>query len=427
MFVLCSSGCGADSEIYRIRVRNSKGGLVQVSLDKGETWTAVGRVLSPSIGCKIGFPAATYTDDGCVAATAVHGIRIKVRNTNGKFGKAGDPQIFSIAPKEFSVIPKGFGGHIPGTTAIQTDIHTGVSLFREFAPYSGSKVYLESDGNLIPIAKNYSPKDKDALVIVVNRPEKNITALEFDNKVGGKALAVYDDGREEVLADVVRAMSSAGRYDATTFTGVGLINTNHGGVITISTAPVCSFNTVEGGPVETRGGFMIQPYDHVMEQREFKTQVMVLRGLKKLEGTSPLFGKYISLHPDCFAQVKRGRDEWEPVPQRVGKLEGALADVTAVRINLPDWDEIDLAPVLERSAAAYNREKKAVPTGTTMRSSLRCDTVVFYVDGKRATITNAAPFEFTADKGDLAPGYHEIVAENADDASVKEIKYIFVK
>ena len=54
-----------------------------------------------------------------------------------------------------------------------------MSLFREFAPYSGSKVYLESDGNLIPIAKNYSPRDKDAIVIVVTRPEKNITALDL--------------------------------------------------------------------------------------------------------------------------------------------------------------------------------------------------------------------------------------------------------
>ena len=39
-------------------------------------------------------------------------------------------------------------------------------------------------------------------------------------------------------ATVARPVKGVGRYDGTSFTGVGAVNTNHAGVITISTAPI---------------------------------------------------------------------------------------------------------------------------------------------------------------------------------------------
>ena len=45
---------------------------------------------------------------------------------------------------------------------------------------------------------------------------------------------IYPDGSAEQIASVDRPVQGTGRYDGTTFTGVGAVNTSHGGVLTVS-------------------------------------------------------------------------------------------------------------------------------------------------------------------------------------------------
>ena len=72
----------------------------------------MGRVKIAANARTIGFAASSYIPNGTVAATAVHGVRIKTGQfTERVVGKAQKPLMFSLTPAEFSEIPKGYGGH----------------------------------------------------------------------------------------------------------------------------------------------------------------------------------------------------------------------------------------------------------------------------------------------------------------------------
>ena len=86
-------------EHHRIRVVNRYFGAVSVSLDKGESWKRIGRVLRPLAGkykeiAPREFTASDWAPIGSVAATAVNAIHIKVDQM--------DPHaaLFSILPLE---------------------------------------------------------------------------------------------------------------------------------------------------------------------------------------------------------------------------------------------------------------------------------------------------------------------------------------
>ena len=104
----------------------------------------------------------------------------------------------------------------------------------------GNPVFVERGHQLVALPEDYIPIDGETFVIVVKRPRRMPSEIDFENRAGGEVIAKFPDGTSEAIAHVDRPVTGVGRYDATTFTGVGAINTNHGGVITISTAPVCS-------------------------------------------------------------------------------------------------------------------------------------------------------------------------------------------
>ena len=68
----------AQVETHRIRIVNSVDGAIQVSGDKGKTWHLIGRVTAPATQSLMGYSASGYAQPGTVAATAVHGLRIRV-------------------------------------------------------------------------------------------------------------------------------------------------------------------------------------------------------------------------------------------------------------------------------------------------------------------------------------------------------------
>lgn len=450
-----------NSELYRIRIRNTAGSLIQVSIDSGHSYSTVGRVSREANSRIIGFAAASYTPAGCIAATAVHGLRIKTGQSASGFGKKQMPLIFSITPAQFAAIPQGYGGHIPRSSAIQTDIYAGCSVFREFAPFVGNRVYTESSGELVPLEPDHIPKPGLAYVIIVTRPNDTPISIEFENRESGSVTARYADGSSRKIAEVVRPVTGVGRYDATTFTGVGAINTNHGGVITISTAPVKPPATVEGCEPETRGGFMIQPDRHANEQGEKKGQVMVVKpldGLAMLEGSPPMFNSYIGLlwdptQPDKSykAQIRLDGCDWEEMPVVVGKIDNAFSSeylseyvypkriivkgVTHIRIALPETDRNYLSKKLAGYAATFNGKtgsdiKKI--SGVYMVTTDICNSFVemvdFFVDGVKQFSTGSAPYRLQWNTTKHANGFHELETEvrskNGDVSATRSIVYI---
>lgn len=399
---------------------------MQVSTDAGRTYLTVGRVKIAANARITGFAAASYTPQGTVAATSVHGIRIKTGQSALGIGKAQQPLMFSVTPVEFAQIPRGYGGHQPRSSSILTDIHAGQAIFRNQSPLVGNPVFIEQRGELKPLPEDYIPEAGKVYVIQVLRPRLTPTEIDFENRVGGRVTVVWAAGLNEVIAEVDRPVKGVGRYDGTTFTGVGAVNTNHGGVITLSTAPLQPPGTKEGGEVETRGGFMIQPYYHVCEQRENSPQVMVVgpqdRSKPVLEGTPPLFRGYLGLpfSPGQAAnsyrfEVRIDDGEWEPPPALVGKIDDALTRVTAVRLLLPQWDAELAARDLAAEAADYTRRAPGGLKPTKGCVSLcprrtpggRC-VVRYYVDGTLICTSNSYPYEYAWDSAKVPNGLHEL-------------------
>lgn len=443
----------AGDEACRIRIRNEVNGLVQVSVNKGSTWSTVGRVKSPANARMVGFAAASYIPHGSVAATAVHGLRIKSGQYTLGVGKEQKSMLFSIEPLEFSKVPQGFGGHRSRSSGIHTDIYAGHSIFRNQSPYVGNAVYLERKHSLVPLPEDYTPREGEIFIITVTRPDKAISEISFENKASGKVVVTYSDGSSEQIASVDRPVKGTGRYDGTTFTGVGVVNTSHGGVLTISTAPTCLPRTVEGGPVETRGGFMIQPYFHVKDQGEESPQVMVIgpkdRTRPRMEGTPPLFFGNINLsrykgYPESSfrAQVRIDGGEWEDVPQVVGKADESFTapylrsyfaakgtaraiteGVTAVRLLFPKFDADLLAKDLAREVADYSKRVSDVrtvsgvtqlepPAGYGGGDSL----INFYLDGNLAFMCSTDPCRWKWDTTKASNGLHDIQIERSVDS-----------
>ena len=421
-----------------------------MSMDAGQHYSTVGRVTVVANARITGFAASSYTPQGTIAATAVHGIRIKSGQSAQGIGKAQIPLIFSIIPAEFAKTPRGFGGHIARSSGIHTDIYTGHSIFRNQSPYVGNPMFVERDHALQPLPEDYIPMEGETFVIVVKRPTKMPSEIEFENIAGGSVTAKYPDGTNEIITHVIKPVLGIGRYDGTTFTGVGKINTNHGGVLTISTAPICPPGTREGGATETRGGFMIQPYYHAYEQNETKPQVMLVGPKDKskpaMEGTPPLFNGHINL--SCHTgkldnsyrvQVRIDDGQWEDMPQIVGKVDNAFTPeylnsyfsnrqikngVTAVRLVFPSFDSKLIAEDLLQETTQYTaravksgaKAEKGVIKAAPKKIQRGTKMVNYYVDGFFIYSSNEYPYTYSLNSSKYSNGLHSLEVETIFDS-----------
>ncbi len=401
-------------EIFRLRVENSAGGRVQVSIDSGVTYKTVGAVSRPASRTMKGFAASSYTPNRTVAATAVHGIRVKTCTRNG------DPMTISLVSSEFVTIPEGYGGYIAYDSGIYTDIPTGTSIFRNFAPFVGNPARLEVGGKLVDFPQNWQPKSGDVIVITAMLPKPYLKQVIFENHVGGAITATYDDGTEKAIGKVLTRLEGVGRFDATSYTGEGLINTNHGGVITVSTAAIAETNLLEGAGYERRGGFQIQPSEH------FKTQIPMpqtmavapIMGEHHFEGWTPLFSGYIGLafdpkNPDNSMRAEMGFADgsWQPMPDVLGKEDDIFRRlrVTRIRLLFPRYSAERLAESLENAAAR--------PRGRTVKGFVKLQPgtsvdagamVLFIIDGQVKGITNQSPYRLVWNTSDVSNGQHEV-------------------
>jgi len=429
----------AQVETHRIRIVNSADGAIQISTDRGRTWHLIGRVTAPATQSLMGYSASGYAQPGTVAATAVHGLRLRVGDLD-----TPDPLLINILPKEFSQTPTLFGGHVSGLSGIYTNIPVGTSIFRELSPLVGNRVFLESGmGNgQSPLPLNYIPCEGDVLQITVRQPANPLAEVFFDNTAGGEVRAIYADGISKLLTHVVKPVVGIGRYDGCSYTGVGAINTNHDGVITISTAPVTTSPLFEGTGAERRGGFQIQPaYHNAQGDGAGAPSGLVIGSHKKpstpeMEGTPPLFYGYFDLgwgidqpKHSWRMEVQHQHGPWQPMPTLIGSKPLALADVTALRLvrdSPPDasWREAQVR-IAEKEYAALaladaRAGKSLVERGEVTFSAATPDRrtafVAFYLDGQLRGITNTVPYSFRWNSTDVPDGEYVIEAQ-AQDAS----------
>jgi len=424
-------------ETHRIRIVNSVDGAIQVSDDGGKRWHLIGRVTAPATENLRGYSAAGYARTGTIAATAVHGIRIRV----GDYG-APDPLLINILPHEFAQTPKLFGGQVSGLSGIYTTIPVGTSIFRGLSPLVGNPVFLEHGmgSDLQPLPVNYLPRDGDVLEILVLAPANPLKEVDFDNHAGGDVRVTYADGTTQVITHVVKPVVGVGRYDGCSYTGIGAINTNHDGVITVSTAPVSTSPLFEGIGPERRGGFQIQPAFHNAQgDGAGAPSVLVIGSRKKpdapeMEGRPPLFYGYFDLawNPDepqhsWRTEVQRRHGPWVPMPVLVGSRTLALADVTALRLvrGSPGdkaWRsgqikvaESDYARAAEAAArAGHSLVERGAISFSVAASDRRTAFIAFYRDGEFAGITNSVPYTFRWDTREVPDGEYVIEAEAQD-------------
>ena len=297
-------------ELYRLRFVNQTSGPIQVSDNQGASWVTIGHVLSPATTAVEGFTAAQYAPPGSVAAISMHGIRIRIGDDDPTLH---DPLIISIDPVEYASPAaqdpqKGFGGQISGSAGIITDIHAGSSIFRGLSPLVGNIVYREnSSRELVSLTSAFRPKGSgEVLVIPVFAPRNGVSEITLENRVGGKVAVVFYDGDVKTITRVVQPVMGIGRFDGTSYSGVGSVNTNHTGVITISSAPVVRDGVAEGNGREKRGGFQICPVWHSRRLEESGSGILLTVGnvgsdgipakpVRDLEATAPLFMGYLPL------------------------------------------------------------------------------------------------------------------------------------
>jgi hypothetical protein len=427
----------AQVETHRIRISNTVDGLVEVSDDQGKTWHQLGRVTAPATSSLMGYLASGYAPPGTIAATAVHGLRVRVGDTTTAY-----PKMVNILPREFAQTPNFFGGHVSGTSGIYTDIPTGTSIFRELSPYSGNAVMIQdAHGILEDLPTNYEPKLGDVLVILVQEPTNPLVEVDFQNVQHGKVTAKYRDGTRDVVTTVLKPVYGVGRYDGTSYTGVGAINTSHTGVLTISTAPVSMSPLLEGTGPERRGGFQIMPSYHNSQSDEAWAPSAMVLGVKgqerrpDQEGMPPLFLGHFNLawlpgdmdHSWRVEVQYAGKQEWRPMPRVIGSQPNALRKVTAVRVVRSAYgDHAWIAERIAKDVTAYHNQQMAlardgkIPTVrgrvTVPAGPLDAQTqfVAFFIDGVCRSIGNAKPFRYDWDTTDIADGEHEVEVRDED-------------
>jgi len=426
----------AQAETHRIRIVNSVDGAIQISDDGGRTWHLIGRVTAPATQSLMGYSAAGYAQPGTVSAVAVHGLRIRVGAVTP------DPLLINIVPREFAQTPKLFGGQVSGLSGIYTTIPVGASIFRELSPLVGNAVYLEHGmgSDLQPLPVNYIARAGDVLQIIVLAPKNPLKEVFFDNVAGGDVRVTYADGTTQVLTHVVKPVVGIGRYDGCSYTGVGAINTNHDGVITVSTAPVSTSPLFEGIGPERRGGFQIQPAFHNAQgDGAGAPSVLVIGSHKRpaapeMEGRPPLFYGYFDLawnldepQHSWRAEVQRRHGPWEPMPALIGSRPLALADVTALRLVRESYGdaawragqirvaEADYARLAQAAArAGHSLVERGQISFTVAAPDRRTTYVAFSVDGQFAGVTNAVPYTFRWDTDKVPDGEYVIEAEAED-------------
>jgi hypothetical protein len=320
-------------EELRLEITNAAGTVYRVSRDGGQTWREVGQVLSAATRANpTGFRASSWVPDSTVAATAVNAIHLKV---------AADPA--TGRTRLVSLVPRGpTEGDVVPQAAIVLDAGGGRSwVFDGLGPTVGSPVCLWRAEEWIPLPPDWVPAPGDKLLVLRLVPDRALRYLDFENVFGGRILATYSDGAEEVIGHVLTPVTGIGRFEGTRSADAGRLRANHAGVVDVSTSPQ--------GMV---GGFQIIPWAHAndaeMSYVRTNQQWMVVGPVNMAEGSPegrpPLFSG--TLFPSWRADDLRYEDWFNRLLSRCQVLckraPGGVTQAPGPGGFVPDWQGMSL-------------------------------------------------------------------------------------
>jgi hypothetical protein len=350
--------------------------------------------------------------------------------------------MINIIPSQFAKTDDSFGGHVSGDSGIYTDIPAGVSIFRELAPFVGSRVLVKYDQNgFSPLPVNYSPQIGDQLEIIARRPENPLRQINFENQTGGSVTATFADGSSTVVTHVAKPVEGIGRFDGCSYTGTGAINTNHTCVITISTAPISTSTLLEGSGEERRGGFQIVPSYHNTQTEEAGSPQTMILGTPKsqvpeIEGTPPLFFGYIGLAYDPAdlehswrCQIRKSDSSvWEEMPVMIGNDPQCIKKLGIAEFRILhnsgcedlSWldHRIDLCEkafesrrelaAISGSEAIVRGTARIIPKSLAPNLHVEVAYVQYFIENRLVGITNTSPYEWSWNTSSISDGEYAI-------------------
>ena len=138
------------AELFRLRLQNRPNGAIEVSVDAGETWERLGRVVHPARALQTAGALFEACPAGAVAGIEHETITLRIPSL------AESPRLLAIAAATDRPLPH----------QMVTSLPAGGCLFRSLAPPPGSLVYLRQGDQLETLPLDYQPRLGDELVLI---------------------------------------------------------------------------------------------------------------------------------------------------------------------------------------------------------------------------------------------------------------------
>lgn len=331
LIALLHAGVG-EALTYQVFVPLMPGASVRAMLPDGRAFD-LGKVVGlPTSTRWPSYTVSKWAEPGTVAASAVNAIHLTVAV------EKGEGRTMSILPLQ-TVAPAA------GDKAFITiDVPAGTGLFGGWAPPVGTRVLvMKENGDLLSLRDRGFPAQGEVLLFEVEEEERPYI-IDIENRPGGRIIGWYARG-PYVLARVLHPVRGTGRFDGTVFQGIGRLRANHSGVIDISTS--------RRGVV---GGFQIIPFTHAKSKEMASawqlTQWMIVASESDtpLPGTAPLFkgdlvpgsqlkeslwDMWSTYGRKPLILCRRDGGPWTTLPEKGGRNDLALQDITHLRIYSP--------------------------------------------------------------------------------------------
>ena len=335
LLIICTPSYS--ESLIELRIPCKVGSEVTAMMPSGET-VKIG--TDEMIPVKTNWPAYTaskWAAPSSVCASAVNAVHLLVRVEEGR------GRIISLVPS-VTVAPAAVQGAF-----FSLGMPAGTGIFGAFAPLTGSRVTVESEG--VEHELDDVPLEGDTLVIRSGLPENAPYYMaDIENRPGGRVIVHGREG-SRVIARVMRPVKGVGRFGGSIYQNRGRIRASHSGVIDVATSPR-----------DTVGGIQIMPLKHALTSPEMAnawllTQWMIiapLPGMPDLEGNAPLFKNAFvpgaqlgDKLPDMWSHYgrrplvlcRRNGGNWERLPEVSGRVDDGLRDVTHLRLYFPSWNE----------------------------------------------------------------------------------------
>jgi hypothetical protein len=444
-------------ETHRVRVVNRVGGPIEVSLDRGRSYTVVGHVVRAATANTDGPPFVGAVGPGTVALAGASRLMIRTDAGHGRL------RVFALQAAE----PDGAALASHGRDwVIATDIPAGSAVFEALAPPLGSQLFLQSRSGLQRLPEGYVPTAGDTFLFVAEVPSSLPVALVFENRAGGSVIALGGDGHEETLGSVRRPVSGVGRYPPTARITPGRLAEHHAGGLLIATAGPNDVRRSAGDRALTLspvvGGFRIETAN---EAGEAGGTVMQIEPADVSRG--PMFAWPIPLDAATRVEMRVDGGPWMPLPRVRGLVPDAFGAGLA-KLGVAGLGEVTTGvthlrllfggdPALRRAAlasasrlVAMRARGAATPPTITERPTSRPGApaggsskrpvpselsgpyrgkltitanvtgqgiayVIFLLDGKVAKITNAPPYTWDWDTRHAPNGDHTLEIRGADE------------